>query len=342
MQQKRNQLLDVAKGVAIILVVWGHALQQYSGLENHVVLNLWMERFLISFHMPLFMLVSGYLFYFSLQRHSEQDIVKGRFKMFTLPILTMSILHFLRENLNHFSLRALYDNYPLTLANTLWFFWAMFIVTMFMCLVHKFLRDSIVGYIGILGVTLLLPNMYPLRAYVHLTPMFVVAYLFAKCRMRYSMGQISLVWQVVLLSVLIVLFSIMLGRFGYDDMIYFSRFSLLGSTDVKMDLARDMFRFAIGLVGSLMVLQLLNLAISIRSFSEKIIACLSSIGRMTFGIYVFQDLMLLVLSPITKYLDVSHYLINAIVFFVIIFSVSIFLTRYAKEKKYMSLFFLGQ
>ena len=134
----------------------------------------------------------------------------------------------------------------------------------------------------------------------------------------------------------------MLGRFGYHDMIYFSRFSLLGSTYVKMDLARDMFHFAIGLVGSLMVLQLLNLAISIRSFSEKIIACLSSIGRMTFGIYVFQDLMLLVLSPITKYLDVSHYLINAVVFFVIIFSVSIFLTRYAKEKKYMSLFFLGQ
>lgn len=130
----------------------------------------------------------------------------------------------------------------------------------------------------------------------------------------------------------------MLGRFGYDDMI--SRFSLLGSTDVKMDLARDIFHFAIGLVGSLMVLQLLNLAISIRSFSKKIIACLSSIGRMTFGIYVFQDLMLLVLSPITKYLDVSHYLINAVVFFVIIFSVSIFLTRYAKEKKYMSLFFL--
>lgn len=77
MEQKRNQLLDVAKGVAIILVVWGHALQQYSGLDNHTALNSWVERFLISFHMPLFMLISGYLFYFSLQRHTESEIVKG-------------------------------------------------------------------------------------------------------------------------------------------------------------------------------------------------------------------------------------------------------------------------
>ena len=125
MEQKRNQLLDIAKGVAIILVVWGHALQQYSGLDQYTTINLWMERFLISFHMPLFMLISGYLFYFSLQRHTESDIVKVRFRMFILPILTMSVIRFLRHNLKHFSLSNLWD-FPLTLPNTLWFFWQWF------------------------------------------------------------------------------------------------------------------------------------------------------------------------------------------------------------------------
>lgn len=187
MEQKRNQLLDVAKGVAIILVVWGHALQQYSGLDQHTTINLWMERFLISFHMPLFMLISGYLFYFSLQRHTESDIVKVRFRMFILPIFTMSVIRFLRHNLKHFSLSSLWD-FPLTLPNTLWFFWAMLIITLLMCLVHRWFKDSIVGYIAILGATMLLPNVYPIRAYISLYPTFVTAYLFAKWRVGYSGG----------------------------------------------------------------------------------------------------------------------------------------------------------
>lgn len=340
MEQKRNQLLDIAKGVAIILVVWGHALQQYSGLDQHTTINLWMERFLISFHMPLFMLISGYLFYFSLQRHTESDIVKVMFRMFILPILTMSVIRFLRHNLKHFSLSNLWD-FPLTLPNTLWFFWAMLIITLLMCLVHRWFKDSIVGYIAILGATMLLPNVYPIRAYISLYPTFVTGYLFAKWRVGYS-GAKSLVWQIVLLVVLVSLFAIMLRHFDYDDMIYFSRYSLLGATDIWQDTARDIFRFAIGLVGSLMVLLCLHICLLTKILNSHLITWLSSLGSMTFGTYVFQDLMLSLLTPFIKYLDSHYYIINAVVFFIIILTASIALTRYAKTKKYASWLFLGQ
>ena len=55
----RNAVLDAAKGVAIILVVFGHA------IERNMVdpTNLWYWTAIHHFHMELFMLISGYLAY---------------------------------------------------------------------------------------------------------------------------------------------------------------------------------------------------------------------------------------------------------------------------------------
>ena len=70
MQKTRNVYIDIVKAVAIILVVFGHCIQYGSGseflsstafFENKVFI------FIYSFHMPLFMLVSGYLFAYSLK-----------------------------------------------------------------------------------------------------------------------------------------------------------------------------------------------------------------------------------------------------------------------------------
>lgn len=180
MKRDRNQLLDVAKGVAIILVILGHAVQQCSGLDGREVLNLWIERYLISFHMPLFMLISGYLFYYSLQRHSEVEVVKSRLKMFAWPILTMAILHHMRGHIIHFHFISFMTDFPMSLFNSLWFFWALLVIILLVCPIHRFLNDYWFGYLTIIVFTLLLPDAYPLRAYVHLLPTFVVAYMFAK------------------------------------------------------------------------------------------------------------------------------------------------------------------
>ena len=49
---QRNQSIDIAKAVGIILMVVGH----FNGLP------LWFEKWIFSFHMPLFFILSGYLF----------------------------------------------------------------------------------------------------------------------------------------------------------------------------------------------------------------------------------------------------------------------------------------
>jgi len=68
MQNKRNNTIDIIKAVAIILVCIGHSIQFGSGfniLSEEIFFDNICFKIIYSFHMPLFMLISGYLFYFS-------------------------------------------------------------------------------------------------------------------------------------------------------------------------------------------------------------------------------------------------------------------------------------
>ncbi|ROT03695.1 hypothetical protein ED388_12660 [Muribaculaceae bacterium Isolate-007 (NCI)] len=48
--------IDCLKGFAIFLVVLGHVVQNYNLMDS------WIFRIIYSFHMPLFMFMSGYCF----------------------------------------------------------------------------------------------------------------------------------------------------------------------------------------------------------------------------------------------------------------------------------------
>lgn len=135
---------------------------------------------------------------------------------------------------------------------------------------------------------------------------------------------------------------IMFPYFGYDDMIYFSRYSLVNSNNLLEDVFRDLFRFSIGITGSIVTLTILSLTLRFKILKGKLVLFLTTIGSMTFGIYVFQDLLLLLLYPLSKYLNPHYYIANSIISFACIFSLSIILTRFAKRKRWSSIIFLGQ
>lgn len=57
--RNRNIVIDVSKGVAIILVVIGHVIQFGTSGEGFWDNNLF--KIIYSFHMPLFIFLSGYV-----------------------------------------------------------------------------------------------------------------------------------------------------------------------------------------------------------------------------------------------------------------------------------------
>lgn len=67
-QAGRNVYLDIVKYVAIFLVIWGHVVQQSLAPGVVPVKADGIYRFIYSFHMPLFMGISGYFFGKSIQK----------------------------------------------------------------------------------------------------------------------------------------------------------------------------------------------------------------------------------------------------------------------------------
>lgn len=61
--EKRELYPDIIKGIAIILVVLGHCIQFGSAFSTNLLFfksSIFIAIY--SFHMPLFMLISGYFF----------------------------------------------------------------------------------------------------------------------------------------------------------------------------------------------------------------------------------------------------------------------------------------
>lgn len=98
-QNNRLQWIDISKGVAIILVVLGH-----TGLKSGSALYL--NTFIYSFHLPLFFILSGYLFkdYSEWTSHSKSNsgggkmlyirwILSKRFYSLIIPYITYTIIN---------------------------------------------------------------------------------------------------------------------------------------------------------------------------------------------------------------------------------------------------------
>lgn len=81
--KQRSAYLDVLKGGTIILVVFAHCIQFGSGEQFYANQHYFSDSlfsFIHGFHMPLFMAVSGFLFWNSVNRHSSAHVAASRFK----------------------------------------------------------------------------------------------------------------------------------------------------------------------------------------------------------------------------------------------------------------------
>ena len=67
MENKRIDYIDTLRAFAIFLVTLGHCLE-YGGYKDSVLINL-----IYSFHMPLFICISGFVISYSYERKSMNE-----------------------------------------------------------------------------------------------------------------------------------------------------------------------------------------------------------------------------------------------------------------------------
>ena len=160
--------VTLAKGIGILLVIAGHFTCPRYMPESYLELKDW----IYSFHMPLFMMLAGFLFQNSLARTAASgkplDIprfIGKKFKRLMVPYLSISLLiagtnwvlgHFLtvREpvTLSYF-LRMFYENVGGS-AVFLWFVYTLFIIFLLAAVATR-LPGGVFLWLGILAPILL-------------------------------------------------------------------------------------------------------------------------------------------------------------------------------------------
>lgn len=322
----RSIYLDIVKGFAIILVVYGHCLPYYSDeyMRGDFFYSDELYKIIYSFHMPLFMLVSGYLFYGSIVRHSWTNNLKFRFSKLLLPVVFWNTLYLCISNTiillngDTISWRGVLVSYTYTL----WFLWAIFWCSIIVLVVSRWFHDSVVVYVALLCVMLFIPGLYGINLYVYMYPYFIVGYLWnkhqihdkIKCYLNANIQVIALSF----LFILFVLFVILCQHYTVEDYVYVSGTGILKglrSSAPFIDyhqLNIDVYRYLIGFVGSALSFMIIYFLFIWKNMAgAKIIA---KLGQKSLGIYVISVSLInaFILPNLTSDVEMNYMIVGLI------------------------------
>lgn len=345
-KRERDPRIDIAKGILIILVVLGHCFQ-LLGLDDNAHLDLLSHKFIYSFHMPAFMLISGYLFFLS-NIKALHKVVISKIISIGIPFVSFSSLMyflgrckdvFLEDNpLNFVSIVVDFSDYLLT-SKVVWFLASLFINSIVVAILSR-CKVGYIGYIAIFIASFFIPadNAYIAPAYLFMFPYFLAGYYLKK----YNVSLFSLVGKRTILFVLLC-FSI-IGLYLYNRDTYIYRTGMYVLTDTPLySLYTCFLRFALGF--SMSALFFTVVAYFVRYIRSTVIEkSLTQIGMITLGIYGFQQILVGAIIRIIAIFDIHipASTISVLLHCVIILLISVLLVKVCYRSKSLSFLLFGK
>lgn len=346
-EHKRNSYIDVIKGISIISVVFGHCIQYGSGSDFFELADYysdWLFKLIYSFHMPLFAVISGYLFFFSIQKRSSKEILIKQFRTLVIPIIAWTLTITFADTV----VRLFFGNFRISFSwfkdtirlclTNLWFLWGIFYCSLAVIFIHKLFRDSITAYLLLLPVLLLIPNRLNSDFYVFLYPYFIGGYLFNKHSLAVTVNNSRKSIRYFTIIIIAVIYFVMLANYRYEHFVYTTGVSLIGG-DALQRLSTDIYRWAIGFLGSILVMVSVKLCMG---FCEKLNKIIASLGTKTMGIYIISNyLNIYVLLPLTGKLHLNYFFTLAETVVIIILS-CLFISVIGKQRALKQIYFGGR
>ncbi len=300
--ERSRQFINIVKGLAIFLMLWGHSIQycaeeSFDFFENNVF------KIIYSFHMPLFMIVSGYLFFYSFQKRDLKELIIHRSKSLLWPIFIGSIFNciitsgvlliYANHSIGQFFNGALFNRF-----GSLWFLWSVLVSAIGVAVICKKVNKIWLQILLLVVWTIVVyafPNGHN-NLYVY--PYFVIGFYFARYK---NSGKNYKVLELIIKIISIVLFVVMLFFFEKKHYIYTS--NMFGNEYSFVDyVGIDLFRWAIGLVGCISVLSIVEWlfnAITVNSKKQLPLSSgLSKIGEKSLQMYVLSVSLLSFWLPI--------------------------------------------
>ena len=303
---------DFLKLCAIFLVIWGHTIQYFLS-SNYYDEPIY--RIIYSFHMPLFMMISGYFSLSSMSR-TILDFAKKKFIQLLLPVFTWVVVLGLILFLSQTSF--------LTQSPTLWVmclketvvfilngfvgphpFW--FLKTCFFCYLLAYCGSHLRlnKYLWMFLTLILSQRISHFALFDVMYPCFIIG-----MELRDNQKFYSFICRRYLLF--LVFFLIMLcfwDQFfwGYDGFLkrilvnnlhIYNQFFLL--------LFSKLYRLAIGIVGSLAFLGM-TCSLIHQEMTNRFISWCCNLGQYTLGIYILQSVILEIFMSKYILLDCINY-----------------------------------
>jgi fucose 4-O-acetylase-like acetyltransferase len=332
---ERNNYIDIIKGIAIILVVIGHCIQFGSGrsyLDSEVFFNDPLFKFIYSFHMPLFMLVSGYLFANTIKRDTN-EIIKRKAGTILLPLISWNTIDLCINLLlgQKYTLSILFLSY----FHALWFLRALFFCCMVVLMMNRVFKDNSYCYLALVAILHLIPNRILPNIFVFTIVYFILGYFYcSNIRGRFS----STGTQYVLFTISCITFILLLTFFKDTYYIYRSNTCIINEKYPPLTtIYINIYRYLTAATGCITIL--LALRYLYHKLHFVIIRALTTIGQASLCIYIINSLFN---EFILVYLPFSHInylttIAEASIIILVSYRIYVLLKSY-KISKY---FFLG-
>ncbi|WP_428909803.1 acyltransferase family protein [Niallia sp. Krafla_26] len=295
MNNHRDNTLDIAKGIAIFLVVFGHILQ-YTVVPTGIdFFKNPLFEVIYSFHMPLFMFVSGYLSTFSLQRRSLKDNFKIKTNGILIPyilwtiilvLITLLLKHIIvGETINVIGfLKMLVAN--LIVYPNIWFLYVLFL---FYCILYFTIymekKIGVFSYIISAFFIILIPfKIYFGIYYIQFFYLFFLAGYLINCyKLKYNIRSVNKKFAKFI--ILLLIYLLLMSQWGKSDYIYVNLMKI-SSDNLLLEILRIIYRFLVAFVGIFLVLFISNF---ISRFN--ISSILKKMGTYSLDIYMIQNII---------------------------------------------------
>ena len=292
--KERNQYLDVVKGIAIILVIIGHCIQ-YGYSSDYYASAGYFDNILFktiySFHMPMFAVLSGYLFYFTISRKDVISLLKNRIIGLGLPIITVGVISFcVKFRWGSYSLKGTVSLFFYSCLGSLWFVLALLYCSLiFILLKVIFKKVSLIAIIVPIPLFFVIPDTFNLHYMKYLYLFFAVGYLWNVCGGAYKINTRQL--KFVLVGSGIIMIPLVM-KIDTNVFVYQASYWLLNSTGQIKIIYYAMYRWIIGAVGCVFIYSAIYLLMPYLGRYRKVISILTSLGTTSLGIYIFQRIII--------------------------------------------------
>ncbi|MCC6758432.1 MAG: acyltransferase family protein [Candidatus Omnitrophica bacterium] len=250
----KNSTLNVLKGLAIVLVVYGHVLQRIMVLNGEDFFSHPVFKAIYTFHMPLFVFISGYLMAWSLSRRSIGEVFKIRCKSLLIPyivwgtlgVMTFYALDVLDGKGAGFNFFGQWID-QLIIDPEIWFLSTLFFCAALLLFSVKLQeRFRIAAFVAVYFLLLVIPyNEYGALYYIKWFYVFYAAGYFVN---QYGGALIQKLNNKAVLAACLVLFVFLAPTWTTNDYIYVNKMNFM-ATEYCFEIFRFVYRYLVSFLG---------------------------------------------------------------------------------------------